>query len=96
VDWEKIPVTAEAYALKKYFELTDDQMMAMSSTGTILAAVKPDAQEKVKAALEMSGLSAYFLGKFTENKERVIIKRGKEDPFPQIAEDPYTQILSGK
>lgn len=96
VDWEKIPVTAEAYALKKYFELTDDQMMAMSSTGTILAAVKPDAQEKVKAALKTSGLSAYFLGKFTENKERVIIKRGKEDPFPQIAEDPYTQILSGK
>jgi len=96
IDWEKIPVITEANALKEHFELTDDQILAMSSTGTILAAVKPDAQEKVKAALEASGLSPFFLGKFTENKERVIIRKAKEGPFPQIAEDPYTRILSGK
>ena len=42
------------------------------------------------------GLSACFLGEFTENKERVLIKKGKEMPFPQVADDPYTLILSGK
>ena len=96
VDWEKIPVTKEVYALKKHFKLTDDQVLAMSSTGTILAAVAPQAQEKVKTVLEKIGLSACFLGEFTANKERILIKKDKEVPFPQLADDPYTQILSGK
>jgi hydrogenase expression/formation protein HypE len=96
VDWEKIPVTKEVYSLKEHFKLTDDQVLAMSSTGTILAAIAPQAQEKVKAALEKIGLSAYFLGKFTADKERMLIKRDKEVPFPQLADDPYTKILSSQ
>jgi hydrogenase expression/formation protein HypE len=96
VDWEKIPVTKEVSSLKEYFKLTDDQMMAMSSTGTILAAIAPQAQEKVKAALEKIGLLAYFLGKFKEDKERILIKKDKEVQSPQLADDPYTKILSSK
>ncbi len=42
------------------------------------------------------GFRHTLLGKFTENKERVLIKKGKEVPFPQLADDPYTQIFSGK
>jgi hydrogenase expression/formation protein HypE len=96
VDWEKIPVTKEVYSLEEHFKLTDDQVLAMSSTGTILAAITPRAQEKVKTALERIGLLAYFLGKFTADKERMLIKKGKEVQFPQVADDPYTKILSGK
>jgi hydrogenase maturation factor len=96
VDWEKIPVAKEVYVLKKYFNLTDDQVLAMSSTGTILAAVASQAQGKVKIVLEKIGLSACFLGEFTANKERILIKKDKEVPFPQFADDPYSQILSGK
>jgi len=70
--------------------------LAMSSTGTILAAVAPEAQEKVKAALTKSGLSACLVGNFTSNKDRVLIKEEKETLFPQVADDPYTLILSGK
>jgi hypothetical protein len=36
------------------------------------------------------------LGEFTENKERILIKEGKEVPFAQVADDPYTRILSWK
>jgi hydrogenase expression/formation protein HypE len=96
VDWEKIPVPTEVLALKAHFGLSDDQMLAMSSTGTILGAVEPDGQEKVRAALEKNGLSAYFLGEFTGNQERILIKKGKAALFPRVAEDPYTQILLGK
>jgi hydrogenase maturation factor len=96
VNWEKIAIPNEVLALKGHFKLTDDQLLAMSSTGTILAAVKPEAQEKVKAALSKNGLSACFLGEFTENQERVLIRKGEEVPFPQVADDPYTLILSGK
>jgi hydrogenase expression/formation protein HypE len=96
VDWEKIPVTQEVYTLKEHFKLTDDQVLSLSSTGTILAAIAPQAQEKVKATLEKIGLSACFLGEFTANKKRILIKKDKEVQFPQLADDPYTQILSSK
>jgi len=96
VDWEKIPVPAEVYALKEHFKLTDDQMLAISSTGTILAAVACEAQEKVTAKLTEHGLSVCFLGEFTKNPERILVKKSKEAAFPRVADDPYTLILSEK
>ena len=96
VDWEKMPISKEVLALQSYFKLTDEQLLAMSSTGTILAAIEPKAQEKAKDLLKKNGLSAYFLGVFTATKERVLIRYGKETQFPQVADDPYTMILSGK
>ncbi len=96
VKWEQLPLNKEILALQSYFKFSDEQLLAMSSTGTILAAVAPEAQGKVKAALTKNGLSACFVGNFTANKDRVLIKEGKETPFPQVAEDPYTLILSGK
>jgi hydrogenase expression/formation protein HypE len=96
VNWEKIPFQPEVFDLKEHFQLTDEQLLAMSSTGTILAAIAPQAQEKVKDALEKIGLLAYFLGKFTTDIERMLIKKDKEVQFPQVADDPYSKILSSK
>jgi hydrogenase expression/formation protein HypE len=94
--WEKLPLTKEILILRDHFELSDEQMLAMSSTGTILASVSPLAQRKVEAALERFGHCAYFLGKFTEKLDRIIIREGKETRFPVEAQDPYTTILSSK
>ena len=94
VDWAKIPVSKEALTLQSYFKLSDEQLLAMSSTGTILAAVDAKAREKAEAALASNGLKAYFLGEFTENKERLLIKNGKKEVFPQTASDPYALIFS--
>ena len=96
VIWEKIPLSKEVLALQSYFNLTDEQVLAMSSTGTVLAAVDPGAQEKVNAALKQSGLTAYFLGEFTENKGRVIVRSGKKVSFPRVPDDPYGLIVSGR
>jgi hydrogenase expression/formation protein HypE len=96
IEWEKLPLNNEVLALQSQFKLRDEQLLAMSSTGTILAAVKPEAKEKVKITLAKSGLQAYFLGEFMERKERVLIKKGQETQFPQVADDPYTLISSGK
>ena len=96
VDWEKIPLSNEVLTLQDYFDLTDEQVLAMSSTGTVLAAVDPQAQEKVNVALRQCGLTSSFLGEFTENKERVMIKLGKEISFPEVPDDPYGLIVSGR
>jgi hydrogenase maturation factor len=96
VDWERLPLTTEVLALQGYFKLTNEQLLAMSSTGTILAAVKPDFKEKVEAALKKHRLTASFLGEFTENEARILIRKGKESVYPQVADDPYTLLLSGR
>lgn len=96
VNWEKIPVSKEALALQDHFKLNDEQLLAMSSTGTILAAVDARAEESVKEVLSENQLIGYFIGEFTENKERVLLKQGKESLFPTVANDPYSTVLSGK
>jgi hydrogenase maturation factor len=68
----------------------------MSSTGTILAAVDPKAKENIQEALRKIGGHASVIGEFTENKSRILIKKGKETWFPETAVDPYSLIMSGK
>ena len=70
LEWEKFPFTKELLALQSHFKLSDEQLIAMSSTGTILAAVKPVVQEKVKATLAKNGLSAYFIGEITKKQRK--------------------------
>jgi len=96
VEWEKMPVPTEVLALKHHFSLSDEQVLAMSSTGTILAAVKPQAQKKVEETLQKLGLAASFLGEFTEGKERVLVKDKREMAFPRVTDDPYTMLLADK
>jgi hydrogenase maturation factor len=96
VDWEKIPKSGELMYLQTFFSLSDVQVLSTSSTGTVLAAVDAQATEKVTASLRQCGLTAHFLGKFTENKERIVDKLGKEMPFPEVPNDPYSLIVSCK
>jgi hydrogenase expression/formation protein HypE len=94
VDWEKITIPQEALALQKHFGLSDEQLLSMSSTGTILGAIKPQAKVTVEATLRKLGLDAAFIGEFTESKEKMMVKGGKETAFPTQADDPYTAIMT--
>ncbi len=96
VDLRKILRSREVLALQTYFDLSEVQVLSLSSTGTVLAAVDPEKKEEVMAALRQSGLSAYFIGEFTENKGRSMVKFGEETVFPNIPNDPYSRIVSGK
>ena len=96
VHWETIQLLKEVLALKTYFDLSKWQVLSMSSTGTILAAVDPLMQEKVMAALRLIGVKAQFIGKFTESKKHVLVTSGKEESFPEVPSDPYSLIVSGR
>jgi hydrogenase expression/formation protein HypE len=95
VEWDKIPITKEALLIKEHFGLNDEQILSMSSTGTIIGAVNPEAEEEIQMVLRSNGLLASFIGSFTESKQRVLIKKGQMEPFPQVSNDPYDLILSG-
>ncbi|MEM3789245.1 MAG: AIR synthase-related protein [Candidatus Bathyarchaeia archaeon] len=95
IEFEKIPICPEAQKLKESFGLLNRQLLSMSSTGTVLAAASPKAKGEVEKVLEEHNLEACFLGIFTEDKRRILVKGGKERRFPEKAEDPYERILSG-
>jgi hydrogenase maturation factor len=96
VEFEKIPLSAEVRKLQESFQLSDEQVLSMSSTGTIIAAVDVQAKERVEETLRRNGFSARFLGTFTKSKNRVLIKNNRSMPFPQVADDPYDRILLSK
>jgi hydrogenase maturation factor len=96
VELEKVPISPEAQTLQENLGLSDEQMLSISSTGTIIAALDPKAKGKVKKTLLRNGISARFLGTFKESRDRVLVKNRKDTSFPQVADDPYNTILSLK
>jgi hydrogenase maturation factor len=94
LDWHKIPIQPEALALQRHFRLSDAQLLAMSSTGTILGAVAPQSKEAVASKLESLGLTAYYIGEYTENKEKTVIRGSAEVAYPSQADDPYTAMMA--
>jgi len=94
VNWEDIPISREVLLLRDHFCLSDDQVLALSSTGTILAAVPLLLKQRVVEVLGQLGLCAYFIGEFTERKNRVLLKGGREEVFPLFAEDVYTKLVA--
>jgi hydrogenase expression/formation protein HypE len=96
IDFSQIPFAAGVAGLREKFGLSDEQAMALSSTGTILAAVNPKTKQEAEKALCRNGLKAHFLGEFTKDKRRLLTKTGKETPFPEAATDAYTQIMASK
>jgi len=80
--------------LKQVYSLSDIQVLSMSSTGTILAAVSPDAMDKVEAVLRQNGIESKNLGSFTKELQGVLIKNGKEQVFPIEVYDPHARVVS--
>jgi hydrogenase expression/formation protein HypE len=95
IESDKISVSNEAHTLQQHFKLSYEQTLAMSSTGTILAAVNPEAKDMAEKTLRRNGLEPSFLGFFTKRIDRILMKNGKEMPFPKKAYDPYARIVSG-
>jgi hydrogenase maturation factor len=93
IDYEKVPLTQEAKVLRKTFGLSEEQILAMSSTGTILAAISPRAEKEAAETLKKCGLKANFLGQFTKDKERILVRNNQELSFPKVVEDPYSTIM---
>jgi hydrogenase maturation factor len=96
VEFEGIPIPREVHKLQERFKLSDEQVLSMSSTGTIVAAVDPAIKDKVEKTLRQHGIEANRLGCFSQSKQRILLKNGRKTSFPSKVEDPYERILFGK
>jgi hydrogenase expression/formation protein HypE len=93
IDYDKVPLTSEVKVLRETFGLSDEQVLAMSSTGTILAAVSSMAEKEAANILRKCGLKANFLGQFTRDKKRRLVRNNRTLSFPKVADDPYSRIM---
>lgn len=96
VEWEKLLISEEVNELREFYQLSNEQVLSMSSTGTVLAAVSPEAKDRVEDVLQQNNIEARFLGSFTEDMHRILVKNGEETLFPREADDPYARFLLGK
>jgi hydrogenase maturation factor len=96
IEFDTLPFAEEAHILRKRFLLSETEMLSMSSTGTVLAAVSPDSKETILGKMRQNDTRMSVLGLFTKDKRRIIVKKGKEKRFPGKEKDPYERILSEK
>lgn len=96
IESEKIPFARESRTLKNQFQLSETEMLSMSSTGTVLVAVTPKSKKAVLRKLRQNRIQASVLGLFTKNSRRILVKERKETQFPRREQDPYERILSGQ
>lgn len=95
VEMDRIHIPEEVEKLKGFFQLSDEQVLSMSSTGTIIAAVNSKVKDKIADVMSQNSIEVRFLGTFAKDKRRILLKRGKRTQFPRSADDPYERILAG-
>jgi len=93
IEWEMLPILDEVLILQKSFDLNQRELLSISSTGTLLAAVDPCVKDEALRKLEKQGIEAHCIGAFTKRKESVLVKECGCSTFPKVAEDPYSKIM---
>nr|WP_206205233.1 AIR synthase family protein [Thermococcus sp. GR6] len=78
--------------VRKVLEFYGLEPWSISSTGTLIAITPPEKADALIEELHKNGIMAFELGEFTEEKERVLVKGGKEKTFPTFERDPYTEL----
>ncbi|MGQ9565870.1 MAG: AIR synthase-related protein [Candidatus Bathyarchaeales archaeon] len=94
IDFARLPITKELRALVQHFGLSQKQLMSTSSTGTLIAAVSPEKEDQIHAALARQKTPAKTIGFFTKKKTRTIKCNEKTEKFPSQPNDPYSEIMS--
>jgi len=92
VDFTRIAIPREIHALVRQFRLSADELMSMSSSGTIVVALKTGAEKRVVRRLSGLKVPARIVGTFSEDKRRVIKDHLGERLFPRKAQDPFRKV----
>lgn len=93
VDFAKMPITEDLQLLAKHFRLSRRQVMSISSTGTLIAAISPEKTDKVIKAFSERQTTAKVVGVFTQSKKKMMNYYAKMLNFPERPDDPYDKIM---
>jgi hydrogenase maturation factor len=88
--WNKFLFPKEAHVLKNEYSLSDVQLLSMSWSGLILVALWSDTVNKVAEVLGQIGVGVRLVGCFRKELNHVLVKDGKQQFFPGVADDLYS------
>ena len=94
INIDEITIIPEIEILAQHFELTLEQILSLSSTGTILASSYSKNTDKIIKSMKEIGLNVKNIGEFSGDNKRIMIHEGKEKEFPKEHNDPYIKIIS--
>jgi len=92
IDFTKVAVPREVHILARHFQLSTNEMMSMSSTGTLIAALEPSAERRVLRRLSEFKTLARVVGTFSRSRRRRAKDHLGERSFPDRAQDPFRRI----
>ena len=92
LDYGNLHLLPELKTLADHFDLSRKQLLSMSSTGTLLAAISPSHVRKVLRMLTSNGVNPRVVGTFTKATKRIIRYGDRETSFPDNFDDPYAEI----
>ncbi|AHF79776.1 AIR synthase family protein [Thermococcus paralvinellae] len=78
--------------VKKVLEAFDVNPLTVSSTGTLIIISPKENSSRIIKELSNNRIKAFIIGKFTEEKDRVLVKNSKEEEFPRFESDAYAEI----
>ncbi|HII68064.1 MULTISPECIES: AIR synthase family protein [Thermococcus] len=78
--------------VKKVVKFYGVNPLTVSSTGTLIIISPQENTSKLIKALHSHGINASTVGKFTEEKERALIKKGRKEEFPKFEKDAYAEM----
>jgi len=92
-NYKKLYLLSELKKLVDHFRLSREQLLSMSSTGTLLAAISPRHEDRILNMLAASGVHPQVVGAFTKDRKRIVRCDGRETSFPADFDDPYAMIV---
>lgn len=93
LNYRSLHLMPELRILAEHFDLSTNQLLSISSTGTLLAAISPRHEGRVLKMLAGSGVRPQIIGAFTKGKQRGIRYNGRETNFPEDFDDPYAEVI---
>ena len=93
LDYPSLQILPELNILSKHFNLSRDQILSISSTGTLLAAISPNHEREVLERLRRRGIDSRIVGIFTKSKKHLLRYDDQEREFPKRFNDPYAEIV---
>lgn len=92
IDLTKILFPSGIHALAHRFQLSADELLSMSSTGTLIAALERGTERRILSCLSQLKVPARVIGTFSKSKRRTVEDHRGERPFPTKAQDPFGKI----
>jgi hydrogenase expression/formation protein HypE len=92
-NYKKLYLLPELKKLADHFRLSREQLLSISSTGTLLAAISPRHEDRIVNMLATGGVHPQVVGAFTKDRKRIVRYDSRETNFPADFDDPYSEVV---